>query len=97
MRAVGAMAASLALLVTMTADRPTTGSLGLGLLGVAAFAISCLFKRGGPAPSRAPQPVPRPSTPEQGAPSFAGYGLGVADDAAKLHPALMAGVPSPRR
>lgn len=97
MRAAGAASAFLALVVTMTAERPTVESLGLGLLGIVAFAVSCLFKGGKAARSQGSVSAARTETPEPSASGFAGYGLSATDDAATMHPALMAGVQPTRR
>jgi hypothetical protein len=94
-RISGAAAAFLALIVVMTADRPGPGSLGIGVLGIVAFAISRLFKAAGSVPSPATPSRTEPVRPEPV--GFAGYGLSASDDATSLHPALTAGIALPRR
>lgn len=92
MRFLGAAAALLALIVTMAAEQPTPASLGLGLVGIAAFAISCLFKGGKAVPSLPPAQQTRPGPTQPTGSASADGGLGTADAAANIHRALMAGV-----
>lgn len=91
-RALGAASASLALVVAMAMERPTAGSLGLGLLGILAFAVSRLFRKRVSPPPKRTAPVPQQARPEPAAAVIAGYGLLQTDDGTTLHPALTAGI-----
>ncbi len=96
-RAFGVASAFLALTVTMTVERPSMESLGLGMAGILVFAVSLLFKGSKPVPSRPAAKAPE-NPPTEAAPTeFPSYGLLATDSGAGTHPALMAGVRAPRR